>query len=76
MDIDAAERHWDGIRSIDRGLQVAAAIYHPEISSKVWDSLPDSVRRAAIQPVEHRERMVRNAVHEVMRFYVEEDQTI
>jgi len=72
MDIEAAERHWDALRSIFSGLQLAAAIYHPQISAKLWDSWPDWARRAAIKPVEDREQMVRTTVHAIMPNYVEE----
>jgi hypothetical protein len=74
MDIKATERHWDALRGIDPRLQVAASVFHPEISSKMWSKMPDSIKRAAIQNVGSRELMVRNAVHAVMQFYVEEDQ--
>ena len=74
MNIEDTERHWDDLRGIDPGLQVAAALFHPEISSKLWDTLPDWGGRAAIESDESRELMVRNVVRAVMEFYVEEDQ--
>jgi hypothetical protein len=47
-DIGLAERYWDGLRRIAPGLQVAASVYHPQIGSKLWESLPHSLKRTAI----------------------------
>jgi hypothetical protein len=42
-------------------------VYHPEISADFW------FRRAAINPVEEREALVRNVVRIMMADYREED---
>jgi hypothetical protein len=73
MNIEETEKHWDALRGISPGLQLAAAVFHPEMSAKLWDTWPDWARRPAIKRDEDRELMVRTTVHEVMAFYEEEE---
>ncbi len=75
MDIELTEQHWGRLCSIHPSLQVAASVYHPQMSAKLWDRIPDSLKRTAIASEEQRATMVKRVVRSVMLAYAEEEMT-